>query len=553
MGVRSNPPDKPAGFPVNWKLMMGAFGLIINGQMKNRTKIYTVSEVNSLIKEILENNLPKRLTIKGEISNWRVGPTGHRYFSLKDENSIFPCAMWKSSFSSVKFKVENGMAVLATGSIEIYIPHGRYQFIVDDLEPEGVGARQLALEQMKKKLRTQGLFDEAHKKPIPPYPERIGILTSESGAAIEDIKDSIWNRWPCVRLFLYPVPVQGEGAAAEIAAGIRDINRRNKKLKLDILIVGRGGGSMEDLWAFNEEVLARAIFDSKIPVISAVGHEVDTTIADLVADARASTPTKAGVVAVPDMQEVLGQLAYFQKRLGSVLRAKLELCQENLHTILASASFRKPLLIVHNAEQQLDELGANLSEVIKRLLVEARDVLHDSYEQVIKIEPHRLLGRKTVDLHDLRNRANVGVRVILNDKHMQLASAENQLVEKIKGLLVEKQRRLSTSYERVVRIEPHRQIGRRMVELSNLSNRANVGVGAILNKRQMELTGAENRLAGLNPKSVLQRGYSITTNKKTSLLVRNLADVQIADCIITELAGENLIESKVTNKQNRNK
>jgi exodeoxyribonuclease VII large subunit len=522
--------------------------------MKNGTKIYTVSQVNTLIKTVLENSLPGRLTVTGEITDWKLhSSSGNYYFKLKGENSILPCAMWKSNFSKLRFEPENGTAVLATGSINVYILGGKYTFIVDELEPEGVGARQLALEQMKKKLQAQGFFDEAHKKPIPSYPERIGILTSESGAAIEDIKDSIWNRWPCVRLFLYPVPVQGEGAAAEIAAGIRDINRRNKKLRLDILIVGRGGGSMEDLWAFNEEVLARAIFDSKIPVISAVGHEVDVTIADFVADARASTPTKAGVVAVPDMQEVLGRLAYFQKRLGSVLRAKLELCQENLQTVLARAVFRNPLLPVRYREQQLDEIVTNLAELIKELMAEGKDKLHRFYEQIVKIEPHRLLGRKTVDLNDMRTRVNVGVRVILNYRQMQLTGAENRLAEKMKELLFERQRRLSASYEQVVRIIPHRQIGRRMVELSNLSNRANVGVGAILNKRQMELTGAENRLAGLNPKSVLQRGYSITTNKKNGLLVRNLEDVQIADYVITELAGENLFESKVTNKQNRNK
>jgi exodeoxyribonuclease VII large subunit len=466
--------------------MMGAFGLIISGQMKNRTKIYTVSQVNSLIKGILENNLPGRLTITGEITDFKLHHSGHCYFSLKDENALLPCVMWKSNFSKLRFEPENGMAVLGTGFIDVYEPQGKYQFYVERMEPAGVGALQLAFEQMVRRLEAQGLFDDKHKKALPPYPERIGILTSESGAAIEDIKDSIWNRWPCVRLFLYPVPVQGEGAAAEIAAGIRDINRRNKKLRLDILIVGRGGGSMEDLWAFNEEVLARAIFDSKIPVISAVGHEVDTTIADLVADARASTPTKAGVVAVPDMQEVLGQLAYFQKRLGSVLRAKLELCQENLQTVLARAVFRNPLLPVRYREQQLDEIVTNLAELIKELMAEGKDKLYRFYEQIIKIEPHRLLGRKTVDLN-------------------------------------------------------------------NWENRTVAAVGAIINKCNMQLAAQKNRLVGLNPKSVLQRGYSITTNKKTGLLVRNLADVQIADYVITELAGENLIESKVTNKQNRNK
>ena len=451
--------------------------------MQEKNKIYTVSQVNSLIKGILRNNLPRQLIIKGETSGWKVGPKGHRYFSLKDVdvNSELPCAMWNYKFAKVKFRPENGMAVLATGFISVYIPGGKYTFVVDELQPEGVGARQLAFEQMKKKLQAQGFFDEARKKVIPKYPRRIGILTSESGAAVEDIKDSIWNRWPPAGLFLYPVPVQGENAAEKIAAGIRDINRRNKKLKLDVLIVGRGGGSPEDLWAFNEEVLARAIFDSAIPVISAVGHEVDVTIADLVADARASTPTKAGVVAVPDIQEVMRNLANAQSRLFNQAKATLRLAQENLKTILASSTFQRPLLLVRNAEQQLDELNAELSGAIKALIIEARGKLHSSYEQVVKIEPHRLLGQKAV-------------------------------------------------------------------QLNNLNNAAMAAIGVILNKRKLQLTANENRLLALNPKSVLHRGYSITTSKKTGLLVKKPGDVQIADYIITELAGQNLIESKVTKK-----
>ncbi|MFZ0033752.1 MAG: exodeoxyribonuclease VII large subunit [Sedimentisphaerales bacterium] len=429
--------------------------------MKNGTKIYTVSQVNTLIKTVLENNLPGRLTITGEITDWKLHHSGHCYFSLKDENAVLPCVMWKSNFSKVKFKPENGMAVFGTGFIDVYEPQGKFQFYVERIEPAGVGALQLAFEQMVRRLEAQGLFDEAHKRPIPQYPQRIGILTSESGAAIEDIKDSIWNRWPCVRLFFYPVPVQGEGAAAEIAAAIRDVNRRNRTLRLDVLIVGRGGGSMEDLWAFNEEVLARAIFDSKIPVISAVGHEVDVTIADLVADARASTPTKAGVVAVPDMQEVLKQVDYLGERLAYRVTS-----------------------LIHNAQQQTDEFFMRLSGSFKQILADVRSGLYAIEEQVRKIEPHRLLGRKTVDLNDWKNRASTAVR-------------------------------------------------------------------AIMNKLKMQLTEQKSRLAGLNPKSVLQRGYSITINKRNGLLVKNSADVQIADCIITELAGENLIESKVTNKQNR--
>jgi exodeoxyribonuclease VII large subunit len=371
------------------------------------------------------------------------------------------------------------MAVLATGHIDVYTVGGKYQLYVDKLEPEGVGALQLAFEQMVKKLQAEGLFDDAHKKPIPTYPERIGILTSESGAAVHDIIDSIHHRWPCVKSFFYPVPVQGE--AEKIAAGLRYINRHNKELKLDVLIVGRGGGSLEDLWAFNEEVLAKAIFDSKIPVISAVGHEVDTTIADLVADKRASTPTKAGVVAVPDMQEVLGQLISMEHRLAGQIKARVKLARQNLEIILTNAVFRNPLLLVQNAEQQLDELSAELAQTVKELLAEMREKLSAAYEQIVRIEPHRLLKNKTVELNNWQNRVNNVIRKIMTDCRMRL-------------------------------------------------------------------TAQSNRLAVLNPKSVLQRGYSITTNKKTGLLVKTLEDIRIGDYLMTELADENLIESKVTKK-----
>ena len=449
--------------------------------MRKRTQIYTVSQVNSLIKVALEEKLPSRLIVRGEISDFKHHTSGHCYFSLKDQSGVLPCVMWASKFRSVKFSPEDGMAVLATGHIDVYTVGGKYQLYVDKLEPEGVGALQLAFEQMVKKLQAEGLFDDAHKKALPMYPQRIGILTSESGAAVHDIIDSIRHRWPCVKLLFYPVPVQGEGAAEKIAAALRDINRRNKKLKLNVLIVGRGGGSLEDLWAFNEEVLARAIFGSKIPVISAVGHEVDVTVADFVADARASTPTKAGVVAVPDMQEVLGQLISIEHRLTGQTKAKVKLAQQNLQTILASWVFRNPLSIVFTAEERLDELDMRMIEATKVLLAEAREKLAASYQQIIRIEPHRLLKNKTV-------------------------------------------------------------------ELNNWQNRVNVGISAIVGDCRLQLTAKANRLAGLNPKSVLHRGYSITTNKKTGLLVKNIEDVRIGDYLMTELADQNLIESKVTKK-----
>jgi len=446
-----------------------------------KLKIYTVSQVTTLIKTTLENNLPGRLTVTGQISDWKLHTSGHCYFSLKDEGAVLPCVMWGSHFAKLKFKPENGLAIFGTGYINVYEPQGKYQFYIESMEPAGKGSLQLAFEQMVKRLATQGLFDEAHKRPLPRYPERIGILTSESGAAIHDIVDSIWNRWPCVRLYFYPVPVQGEGAAEKIASAIRDVNRRNDKLKLDVLIVGRGGGSLEDLWAFNEEVLARAIYDSKIPIISAVGHEVDTTIADLVADKRASTPTKAGEVAVPDAKEVLKQLSSAESRLTGEIESVIELAQQKLETLLASAVFRNPLLPVRNRQQQLDETGGNLSELLRGMIAAAKEKLRGIYEQVVRLEPHRLLGRKMVEVNDLRSRANAAMAVLIS-------------------------------------------------------------------RTGMQITAYENRLAGLNPKAVLKRGYSITTLKEKGTVLKTPAEVQVGDTLVTELAGENLIESRVTKK-----
>jgi exodeoxyribonuclease VII large subunit len=447
-------------------------------QTQTRTKVYTVAQVNSLVKDVLQANLPSWLTIKGEITDWKQHQSGHCYFSLKDEESVLPCAMWRGNFSKVKFKPGNGLAVLVTGSIDLYVPQGRYKLIVEEMIPAGMGALQLAFEKMVRKLESEGLFSEAHKKRLPKYPRRIGILTSESGAALHDIAESIHNRWPCTRLALYPVPVQGPGAAEAIAAAIADVNRRNDRLKLDVLIVGRGGGSLEDLWAFNEEVLARAIFASQIPIISAVGHEVDVTVADLVADARASTPTKAGVVAVPNREDVLSDLLHQERRLGGSVRSRFDLCCEYLQTILANSVFRNPLLVVRNREQYLDDLGWNLGDAMRRVFFDAQKQVQDCQEQVARIEPHRLLGRMTV-------------------------------------------------------------------ELDRLTGRSLAAVTQALHRKTLQITAQENRLAGLNPRSVLNRGYSITLNKQTGQVIRTPGDVQVDDLLVTELRGDQRIESRV--------
>lgn len=449
---------------------------------REQARIYTVSQVTSLIKACLENTLPGRLTITGQISGFKCHSSGHCYFDIKDENAIIPSVMWKSDFIKLKFKPENGLAILAKGFVDVYAPQGKYQFYADTMQPAGVGALQLAFEQMKNKLEAEGLFDEEHKKALPKYPFRIGILTSKSGAALHDIVDSIRNRWPVANLLFYDVPVQGEGAAGKIALAIKDVNKRNAALKLDIIIVGRGGGSMEDLWAFNEEIVARAIFASKLPVISAVGHEVDVTIADMVADARASTPTKAGVIAVPDIKEVNRQIDNISNRIKTDTNSILILSSQRLKTVLAAAAFRNPLVIIQNKQQRLDDF-------------------------------------------------------------------ENKLTDSTKTFLAEFHRQLQTYYEKILKIEPHRILADRKISLNNLQNRCEGAERKILHLLNLKLTEFSSRLGGLNPKSVLQRGYSITKNIRTGRLVKTVNDAEDADLIITELANENIIESRVIKKR----
>jgi len=448
---------------------------------KNNAKIYSVSQINTLIKVAIEENLPPRIAVTGQVSDWKRHASGHCYFSLKDENSILQCVMWKSKAEKLKFDPENGLEVLAKGHIDLYLPGGRYQLYIDSLAPGGIGALQLAFEQMVKSLQAEGLFDDEHKKPIPPYPMRIGVVTSESAAALKDVAESIYNRWPCAKLLLYPASVQGQDAPPEIASAIRDINKRNKKLALDVLIIARGGGSLEDLWAFNEEIVARAIYNSKIPVISAVGHEVDITIADLVADARASTPTKAGVIAAPNMTDILGKIENAKKQLDLSIRTKLRLYSQNLKTIQASAVFRNPYCLVAAQRQQTDEITAKVVSSAKNLLFLLHQKLNSQTESILKIEPGRMLEQKKAKLNMLNIAAETAIKNILA-------------------------------------------------------------------KRNLQLTAAENRLHPMDPREILKRGYSITKMKQNGRIIRDTADVRIGDTLITELAGKNLIESKVEKK-----
>ena len=319
--------------------------------------ILTVTQLNNLIKAAFDN-VPalQNICVRGELSNYKLYPSGHHYFSLKDAEGTVRCVMFKGSAFSLRFKPQNGMAVLAVGRVSVYPRDGTYQLYCTRLIPDGEGDLQLAFAQLRDRLAAEGLFALSHKKPLPRFPHRIGIVTSPVGAAVHDMLRILGKRYPLAKVILLPVRVQGAEAAGEIARAVAYANR--EKL-CDLLIVGRGGGSMEDLWAFNEEVVARALYASEIPVISAVGHEPDVTISDFAADLRAATPSNAAELAVPDREELQGRITALQKALGSALRRQAQLSRARLEALKASPALRDPQNLIRDRRLRLDAaLGA---------------------------------------------------------------------------------------------------------------------------------------------------------------------------------------------------
>lgn len=320
------------------------------------SKIYSVTELTREIKVLLETTIPV-IWLEGEISNFKLHSSGHMYFSLKDQGAQIPCVLWRGRNQALPFTPQDGMKVLAQGRVTVYEKRGAYQFDVVKMQPAGIGELQLALEQLKQKLFAEGLFDDAHKKPLPKFPDRIGIVTSPTGAAIQDLIHILNRRFSGIEIILNPVKVQGEGAAQEIARAIDEFNEYGE---VDVLIIGRGGGSLEDLWAFNEEVVARAIFRSRIPIISAVGHEVDFSISDFVADMRAPTPSAAAELAVSDRQELSHKIILWLKKMYTTVLNDIQFQQQRLINISRSYGFRRPPDLIHQHQQRLDELTRSL-------------------------------------------------------------------------------------------------------------------------------------------------------------------------------------------------
>ncbi len=328
----------------------------------------SVSELTARIRDLLAKNFTD-VTVEGEISNCRPAQSGHFYFTLKDEKAQVRCVWFKQQMRGLKFRPEDGLKVSVRGPVSVYDARGEYQIYVESMEPVGRGALQLAFEQLKKRLEAVGLFDAKHKKPLPVLPSRIGLITSPTGAAVRDVVRILRRRFPNVHLTLYPVRVQGEEAAGEITKAIKFFNQREM---VDVLIVGRGGGSMEDLWAFNEEIVARAIYESKIPVISGVGHETDFTIADFVADVRASTPSAAAEIVVQTRKQFDDHLARLMNTLTEQIRYRIVVRSRRVHELAGRRGFRRPLDLLRQQRQRADELTSRVALGLKARLEQSR-------------------------------------------------------------------------------------------------------------------------------------------------------------------------------------
>lgn len=392
--------------------------------MENSDQYLTVTALTKYIKRKFDvDPYLGRIYLTGELSNFRLRPNAHQYFSLKDDHAKISAIMFKSAFEKVKFTPEEGMKVLVTGRISLYEASGSYQIYVDSMQPDGIGALYQAYEQLKKKLTDEGLFD-LPKKRLPMFPKRIAVVTSPSGAVIRDIITTVQRRFPIAQIVLFPALVQGDKAAADI---VKQIEHANEIGNFDTLIIGRGGGSIEDLWPFNEEIVARAIVDSQLPVISSVGHETDTTIADLVADVRAATPTAAAELAVPVLNDELLKINQYRQRLFQAMNQTIKIDQQKVAKVRESYIFTQPTRLYERYIQNVD--------LAKNRLEQLKDGYEQNWQQKVDLLTNRLSGRniqqsianQQQQLANLEVRINQSSRTIINNQRQSTAKLIAQL------------------------------------------------------------------------------------------------------------------------------
>jgi exodeoxyribonuclease VII large subunit len=399
-------------------------------------KILTVGEFTRTVKGMLEETFPS-VWIAGEISNLARPSSGHLYFKLKDSEAVLSAVIWRAVAYRLRFDLRDGLEVIARGRLTVYPPRGEYQLSIEEVQPKGIGAQELALRQLREKLFRLGYFARERKKPLPRFPRRIALVTSPTGAAVRDMLEILGRRWPAVEVWVCPAKMQGEGAAQEIATAVRLLNRLHARrtLPIDVMILGRGGGSIEDLWAFNEEVVAHAIFESKIPVVSAVGHEIDVTTADMVADYRAPTPSAAAKDVVPDRAELFAGIRELEDRLGVIITQAIRDRRERLDDLAERRAFRLPLERIRDHEQRLDDWNSRLSRAVRGRIDKASERLAAFASQLDSLSPLNVLARgysltrSETDLAVIRNVAQVrpGDRLITIVQHGQMISRVEEI------------------------------------------------------------------------------------------------------------------------------
>ena len=485
-------------------------------------KIWKVSELTSRIAGLLEREFPD-VWIEGEVSNYRPAQSGHLYFTLKDAGAQIRCVCFRDQARSLKFKPEDGLQVILRGSIGVYEPRGEYQVYVSYIEPAGVGALQLAFEQLKKKLAAEGLFDEARKKPLPVLPRRIGVVSSPTGAAIRDILRVLKRRFPNVHLLLFPVKVQGEGAAGEIAEAVKYFNRAKAA---DVLIVARGGGSLEDLWAFNEEVVARAIAASEIPVITGVGHETDFTIADFAADLRAPTPSAAAEIVVKSREEFERHLVESERRLRDRMKYRLLHARQQVQQLATHRGFRQLEVLVRRRRQQVDEYSSSLAVGLRLRLATIR-------QQVTRADA--ALGG-----FDLRRRAEVMRR--------RIAQQQGALLAAVERILTRKRRRENAAQLRFTAVDFGARVARLRAAVEQRAAALDAAVERMLAAKREVFRAAAVQLEERSPLKILERGYAIAYDAAGNVL-RSAEQVNAGEEIAVRL-GRGTIDATVSRKKN---
>lgn len=490
-------------------------------------EVLSVSQLTHIIEYALQTGVPPTVHVHGEVSNVNLhGSSGHLYFTLKDENSCVDCVMWKSDRARMKFDLLDGHEVLATGGIQVYPVKGKYQLYVRRIEPMGKGALELAFRQLCDKLEKEGLFAPERKKPLPAFPLRIAMVTSRNTAALQDIL-KVFRRFAFLKLMLFDVPVQGDGAAERIASALRALSRRAERHPafIDVIVLARGGGSLEDLWEFNEEIVARAIVASRVPVVTGIGHEIDTSIADLVADHHAHTPTEAAQVITANWRTAAESLDAARLRLRRGARNLVQEARQRLELAAREGFFRRPTDRINHLRQQLDDRERSLQLAMghrARLLRRRIEALDD---RLRLRQPHALIARLRARLVALDRRLVRGTESIVR--------RGGEDVSRLASLLIE--------------CHPQHEIALSRQRLGQLERRVALAMSSALKRQTMRVEALAAELQAVSPTAVLKRGYSITTLKRGGAVVRSTSDVKSGARIITRVTdGE--IESVVDDK-----